>query len=126
VLRGARRQRHLLAHRRQSGTLINAGPLATYFYEERGSFALDGMEWLTDLSAELTWRAGGTYQAGFKTESFNLTNREEKIISNNTVWCGSDAGTACATARANYGKATAGGSFQLPRSRRDRAHSAIE
>jgi outer membrane receptor protein involved in Fe transport len=81
------------------GTLTNAGPTATYFYEERGSFALDGMEWLTDLSAELTWRVGGNYQAGFKTEIFNLTNREEKIISNNTVWCGSDAGAGCATAR---------------------------
>lgn len=97
------------------GTLTNAGPTATYFYEERGSFALDGMEWLTDLSAELTWRVAGTYQAGFKTEFFNLTNREEKIISNNTVWCNSDTGTGCATARANYGKATARGSFQAPR-----------
>jgi len=63
----------------------------------------------------LTWKIAGTYQAGFKTEIFNLTNREEKIISNNTVWCGSDAGAGCATARANYGTATARGSFQTPR-----------
>jgi hypothetical protein len=97
------------------GTLTNAGPTATYFYEERGSFSLDGLEWTADMSTELTWRVARTYQAGFKAEVFNVTNREEKIISNNTVWCGSDAGTGCATARANYGKATARGSFQTPR-----------
>jgi hypothetical protein len=94
------------------GTLTNQGATATYFYNERGSDPLDGMEWALDTSVEATWRIAGTNQAGFKAEVFNVTNRQEKIRSNNTVWCNTDEGAGCATARENFGKATARGSFR--------------
>lgn len=97
------------------GTLVNAGPTVTYFYEERGASQLPGMEWYVDTSFEATWRIQGHNQAGFKTEVFNLTNREEQIISNNTAWCGTTANATCTTSVANFGKATARGSFQTPR-----------
>jgi hypothetical protein len=94
------------------GTLTNQGATATYYYDEAGSDPLDGMEWALDTSVEATWRIAGTNQAGFKAEVFNVTNRQEKIRSNNTVWCNTDEGTGCATARENFGKATARGSFR--------------
>jgi hypothetical protein len=94
------------------GTLTNQGATVTYFYNERGADPLDGMEWVLDTSVEATWRIAGSTQAGFKAEVFNVTNRQEKIRSNNVVWCNSDVGTGCATARENFGKATARGSFR--------------
>ncbi len=97
------------------GTLLNQGATATYFYNARGSDPVDGLEWYVDGSLEVTWRGPARTQVGFKGEAFNVTNREEKIISNNTAFCGSTATAACATAVANYGKATARGSFQTPR-----------
>ena len=65
-----------------------------------------------DTSVEATWRFFSTAQAGFKAEIFNITDRQEKLRSNNVVWCGSDSSAACTTARANFGKATARGSFR--------------
>ena len=100
------------------GTTTNAGPLATYFYNERGADPVSGMAWLVNASAELVWRIRNRNQAGFKAELFNLTNQEGKTASNNTVWCGNTATAACTTAVANYGKATARGSFQAPRTYR--------
>lgn len=97
------------------GTTLNAGPTATYFYNERGSNPVPGMEWYVDGSFELTWRGPQRTQVGLKTEVFNVTNQEAKIISNNTAFCGTTANATCATAVANYGKATARGSFQTPR-----------
>ena len=97
------------------GTLLNQGSTATYFYNERGSDPVDGLEWYVDGSLEVTWRGPARTQVGFKGEAFNVTNREEKIISNNTAFCGTSATAACATAVDNYGKATARGSFQTPR-----------
>lgn len=94
------------------GTLTNQGATATYFYNERGADPLEGMEWVLDTAVEATWRIAGTTQAGLKAEVFNVTNRQEKIRSNNFVWCGSDAGAGCAAARENFGKATARGSFR--------------
>lgn len=94
------------------GTLTNQGATATYLYNELGSDPIEGMEWVLDTSVEATWRIAGTNQAGFKAEVFNVTNRQEKIRSNNTVWCNTDVGTGCATARENFGKATARGSFR--------------
>jgi outer membrane receptor protein involved in Fe transport len=90
----------------------NQGATATYFYNERGSNPVDGMEWYMDTSFEGTWRIYDTAQAGFKVEIFNITDRQEKMRSNNVVWCGSDAGAGCATARANFGKATSRASYR--------------
>ncbi len=97
------------------GTLANAGPTATYFYNERGADPVSGMQWFVDTSIELTWRLPAATQVGLKGEIFNLTNREEKIISNNTAFCGTTANAGCQTAVDSYGKATARGSFQTPR-----------
>ena len=94
------------------GTLTNSGQTATYYYNERGEDPVDGMEWYLDTSFEGTWRIYSTAQAGFRAEIFNITDRQEKLRSNNVVFCGSDAGAGCATAIANYGKATSRGSFR--------------
>jgi hypothetical protein len=94
------------------GTLANSGNTATYFYNERGDDPVDGTEWYLDTSFEGTWRIYSTAQAGFRAEIFNITDRQEQLRSNNFVWCGSDAGTGCAAARANFGKATSRGSFR--------------
>ena len=100
------------------GTLSNLGPTATYFYNERGSDPIEGLQWFLDNSLELTWRGPARTQVGIKGEVFNVTNREAKIVSNNTAFCGSTATAACATAVDNYGKAAARGSFQTPRTYR--------
>ena len=94
------------------GTTLNSGNTATYFYNERGADPVEGMEWYLDTSVEGTWRIFSTAQAGFRAEIFNITNRQEQLRSNNVVWCGSEAGTGCATSIANYGKATSRGSFR--------------
>jgi outer membrane receptor protein involved in Fe transport len=94
------------------GTLTNSGNTATYYYNERGADPVDGIEWYLDTSVEATWRIYSTAQAGFRAEIFNITDRQEKLRSNNVVWCGSEAGTGCATSIANYGKATSRGSFR--------------
>lgn len=88
---------------------------ATYFYNERGSNPVEGMEWYVDSSLELTWRGPARTQVGIKGEAFNLTNREAQTQSNNTAFCGSTATAACATAVQNFGKANARGAFQQPR-----------
>jgi hypothetical protein len=94
------------------GTLSNSGNTATYFYNERGSDPVEGMEWYLDTNVEGTWRIYSTAQAGFRAEIFNITDRQEKLRSNNVVWCGSDTGAGCAAARTNYGKATSRGAFR--------------
>jgi hypothetical protein len=97
------------------GTLTNAGPTVTYYYNEMGEDQLEGLENFTDFSSEFTWRIAGTNQAAFKAEIFNLFSNEEKIISNNVTWCGNTSTAACATAVQNFGKASARGSFLQPR-----------
>jgi hypothetical protein len=94
------------------GTLTNQGSTATYYYNERGSDPLEGMEWVLDTALEATWKIAGTHNAGFKAEVFNVTDRQEKLRSNNVVWCGSGASAACQTAIDNFGKATARTSFR--------------
>jgi outer membrane receptor protein involved in Fe transport len=94
------------------GTLQNSGNTATYFYNERGSDPVEGMEWFLDTSVEGTWRIFSTAQAGFRAEIFNITNRQEQLRSNNVVFCGSEAGTGCSTAIANYGKASSRAAFR--------------
>jgi len=97
------------------GTTSNSGQTATFFYEPRGNSQLPGLENYMDFATELTWRVAGTNQAGFKAEIFNLTNNEEKTTSNNVAWCGATLNAACTTAVANFGKASARGSFIQPR-----------
>lgn len=92
----------------------------TYFYAPRGSERVPGMHDVYDLSLEGTWRAGTTTDAGLKFEIFNLFNNEEKLNVSNQTWCNSTATAACATAVANFGKATSRGSgatraFEVPR-----------
>jgi hypothetical protein len=94
------------------GSLTQQAGSTTYFYNERGADPVEGTEWYLDTSFEGTWRIYSTAQAGFKAEIFNITDRQEKLRSNNVVFCGSDATAACATANANYGKATARTSFR--------------
>jgi hypothetical protein len=94
------------------GTLTNQGATATYFYNERGADPVDGIEWYLDTSIEGTWRIYDTAQAGFRAEIFNITDRQEKLRSNNVVWCGSATGTGCADAIANFGKATSRAAFR--------------
>jgi hypothetical protein len=100
------------------GTVTNAGPTATYFYNERGADQLPGLFNVMDFSTELGWRIASTYQAAFRAEVFNLWDNQEKIASNNFTWCGSTNTAACATAVNNYGKAGARGSFVAPRNYR--------
>ena len=94
------------------GTLTNSGNTATYYYNERGTDPVEGVEFYLDTSVEATWRLYSTAQAGFRAEIFNIFDRQEKLRSNNVVWCGSEAGEGCATAIADYGKATSRGSFR--------------
>jgi hypothetical protein len=70
------------------------------------------MEWYLDTAIEATWRIFDTAQAGLKAEIFNITDRQEKLRSNNIVWCNTDVGSGCAAARENFGKATARTSFR--------------
>jgi outer membrane receptor protein involved in Fe transport len=94
------------------GTLTNSGNTATYYYDKRGADTVDGMEWYLDTSIEATWRIYSTAQAGFRSEIFNITDRQEKLRANNVVWCGSDVGAGCQVARQNFGTATSRGSFR--------------
>ncbi len=98
------------------GTLTNAGPTAVYLYEPLGSDRIDGIAWFLDTSLEVTWQFVSRAQAGLRAELFNITNEQEKIAVNNSVWCNTTATAACATAVERYGTATARGSFQAPRS----------
>ena len=97
------------------GTNTSSGNQATYFYEERGNFQVEGLENYLDFATEAVWRIASTHQAGLKLEIFNITNGQEKIINNNVAWCGNTANATCTTAVNNFGKATARGSFVLPR-----------
>jgi hypothetical protein len=90
----------------------NQGATATYFYDERGADPVEGTEWYLDTNFEGTWRFYDTAQAGFRVEILNITDRQEKMRSNNFVWCGSDTGTGCAAARTNFGKATSRASYR--------------
>jgi hypothetical protein len=87
----------------------------TYFYEPRGNERVPGLLNVYDLAFEATWRSFQTSDVGVKFDIFNLFNNEEKLNVSNTAWCNSTATTACATAVANFGKATARGAFLVPR-----------
>jgi hypothetical protein len=97
------------------GTLTPSGFTATYFYEERGSNRLAGLNWTMDGSFELTWKLPKDTQFGFRGEAFNLTNRQTQTAVNSEQWCNSAANATCTTSINNFGLATARGSFQTPR-----------
>jgi Carboxypeptidase regulatory-like domain len=90
----------------------------TYFYEGRGSDRVEGLAFQGDLAIEGTYRTLKRSDVGVKFETFNLFNNEEKLIANNTAWCNATTAGTCSTARANFGTATARGSFLGPRTYR--------
>ena len=89
----------------------------TYNYEGLGSDRTSGLAFTGDLSLEGVYRAARRSEVGMKFETFNLFNNEEKINVNNTSWCNANTGS-CATARTNFGTATARASFLAPRTYR--------
>jgi hypothetical protein len=99
------------------GTTTNAGPTATYFYEERGSDTLPTLYQL-DASLETTFTVWQTLELGVKGEVFNFTDVQKARAVSNTTWCNDFSATAsasCTASRAIYGTSTARGSFQPPR-----------
>lgn len=97
------------------GTLTNAGPTTTYFYEPIGSDRIPGLAWTADVNFEATLQIMKTRQAGLRAEVFNVTDRQEKTAVNSTLFCNSSSNATCAANLASFGKATARGSFQAPR-----------
>lgn len=101
------------------GTSTNAGPTATYFYDERGTERLPTVFQL-DFALEATYRIVSSVELGFKGEIFNVTNQEGQTTANNTNWCANTTSpsVACTNAVNIFGTATARGSFQTPRNYR--------
>lgn len=87
----------------------------TYLYEPAGSNRVPGLSNQLDSSFEATFRPYRRAEVGLKAEAFNVLNNEEKLGIGSTVWCESTATAACNTARENFGKATARGHFNTPR-----------
>ena len=106
---------------RPGSATVNAGPTATYFYEPLGANRIDGIGWFLDTNLEATWQIRGRRSIGLRTEVFNVNDRQEKLLVNNTAWCGTSATATCATAVSTFGTATARGSFRLPRNFRVQA-----
>jgi hypothetical protein len=100
------------------GTTINAGPTATYFYEQLGSSGRLDALFLLDTSVEVSFKPVKELEAGIKGEVFNVSDIQDQVTIPNTAWCTADSTAACTTARANFGKATARGNFQGPRTYR--------
>jgi hypothetical protein len=96
------------------GTLTQVAT-RTYYYEPQGTDRVDGLLFIGDLSLEAAYRVYDRANVGFKFETFNLFNNEEKTNVNNQAWCNSTATAACQTAVTNHGKASARGSFAAPR-----------
>ena len=92
-----------------------SGQTQTYFYEPRGSERVDGTFFELDFALEAAVRSFDRAQLGFKFETFNLFNDQDKININNTSWCNSTATAACQSAVTNFGTATNRGSFNGPR-----------
>jgi len=86
----------------------------TYFYEPRGSNRVPGMLFTLDFSLEAVYRLYRQTDVGFRFETFNLLNNEEKINVSNLNWCNATTGS-CATTVANFGTATTRSAFQQPR-----------
>ena len=73
------------------------------------------MAWTADLNFEATYQLAKTSQFGVRAEVFNITDRQEKIAVNSTLYCNSASSAGCTTNLATFGMATARGSFQTPR-----------
>ncbi len=101
------------------GTTTNAGPTASYFYEQRGSHRLPNYYRL-DGSLEGVVRVWRTAELGLKAEIFNLTDNQAKINLTNSTWCNNtvNPSSTCSTARSTFGTATARGQFLAPRNYR--------
>lgn len=97
------------------GTLTNASPTATYFYAPIGSERIPGLAWTADLNFEATLQVMKTRQIGLRAEIFNVTDRQEKIAVNSTLYCNGPTSATCTANLNTFGKATARGSFQAPR-----------
>jgi hypothetical protein len=92
----------------------SGGVTRNYFYEGIGSDRAPAV-WALDTSLEATYRLFSTVDLGAKLEIFNVTDRQGQRSVNNTAWTNA-TGAAADTTRAAFGKATARGSFQPPRS----------
>lgn len=97
------------------GTTTNASPTATYNYAPLGSERIPDLAWTADLNFEATLQLMKTRQVGVRAEVFNVTDRQEKIAVNSTLYCNSASNATCTTNLSTFGKATARGSFQAPR-----------
>lgn len=96
------------------------GPAETFFYDARGT-EVTPMIYEIDTSLEATFTVWRTVELGLKAEVFNVTNVQKQVVANNLTWCGDATQaptTSCSIARANFGAATARGSFQAPRAYR--------
>jgi hypothetical protein len=101
------------------GTTTNAGPTVTYFYEQRGSDELPTI-YQVDGSLEATFTVFRRLELGVKGEVFNITDQQRTRAVDLTTWCNNtvNPSASCTTARDQYGKTTARGSFQPPRNYR--------
>jgi hypothetical protein len=102
------------------GTTTNAGPTETYFYDARGTESTPTI-YQIDGSLETTFTVFKTLELGVKGEVFNITDQQKQRAVDQTTWCDNAAASAtssCGLARTNFGKATARGSFQPPRTYR--------
>jgi Carboxypeptidase regulatory-like domain/TonB-dependent Receptor Plug Domain len=102
------------------GTTTNSGQAETYFYDPRGTETTPSI-YEIDTSLEATFTVWKTIELGLKGEIFNVTNIQRQVTVNNLTWCGDAtqaATSSCAISRANFGAATARGSYQAPRAYR--------
>ncbi|HEY0787412.1 MAG TPA: TonB-dependent receptor [Thermoanaerobaculia bacterium] len=86
----------------------------TYYYEGFGSERIDAF-WSADTSLEATYNVWRDIELGGRVDVFNVTDQQEQTTVNSSTWCNANT-TTCQTQRNNFGKATARGSFQAPRS----------
>jgi Carboxypeptidase regulatory-like domain len=105
------------------GTTSSSGQTLTYFYEPRGSERIDGMNATTDFSLEGSYKKIKNASVGAKFEIFNVFGSETQVAVNNVNFCNSTGGSAaqqatCSSAVANFGTATARGSFLSPQTYR--------
>src|SRR5262249_49848496 len=102
------------------GTTTSTSSTETYYYEPRGSEAAPTI-YEIDTSLEATFTVWRTVELGVKGEIFNVTNVQHQIAVDQTTWCDdatASATSSCGLARTNFGKATARGSYQTPRTYR--------
>lgn len=103
-----------------SAIICQGGPTETFFYDARGTETTPTI-YQIDTSLEATFTVWRTVELGIKGEAFNITNQQKQRAVDQLTWCNDVAAAtanpagACSLARQNFGKATARGSFQVPR-----------